>query len=501
MAEQDGLENRLKQLQEVLDERVTLLTKPPKRSRGKARHESTNQVPQRSQQSSQAAYGPSIAYQGTSPGTPGRPMPDRTPADGTSARETQAAVEFFKNGDFHVGRPLKEDVAFCPWHAVTSYPGRFIGKANRPRARVYFDSIYEGREWHFFYLHNPEKPQNEPFLMVPTAQFVDFLDQINKRLNIALVIPREMAPKFSIVFRGSGTPRPRFLARSSDQRTFKVEKFPEIDEDDIEAYEAVEAPRQKEIQKSLQVFSSRDPDKIKKDERREKEDAGMLLDTQRMLGLRTAVVPRDVVFICIDVEALEREPYPISEIGIAVLDTRDLKDKDPGPAGRDWWPLIKAFHLRVKEYSGLRNFRFVQGCPTKFSFGESTFPPKGQVAEAIMKALKPWYPADRDLVLVGHDVHQDIKYLAELGIRTQDMHFIRQIDSQILHKSWRQLRDGRGLEAVLSELCMQYQWLHNAGNDAVYTMRAVVGVAVEQRREEELLISGEKYVPALFLAK
>lgn len=133
MAEQDGLENRLKQLQEVLDERVTLLTKPPKRSRGKARHESTNQVPQRSQQSSQAAYGPSIAYQGTSPGTPGRPMPDRTPADGTSARETQAAVEFFKNGDFHVGRPLKEDVAFCPWHAVTSYPGRFIGKANRPR--------------------------------------------------------------------------------------------------------------------------------------------------------------------------------------------------------------------------------------------------------------------------------------------------------------------------------------------------------------------------------
>jgi hypothetical protein len=117
-----------------------------------------------------------------------------------------------------------------------------------------------------------------------------------------------------------------------------------------------------------------------------------------------------------------------------------------------------------------------------------------------MEILKPWYPGDRDLVLVGHDVHQDIKYLAELDIHTQDMRFIRQIDSQVLHKSWRQLKDGRGLEAVLSELCMQYQWLHNAGNDAVYTMRAVLGVAVEQKREEELLAKDEKFVPALFIA-
>ena len=62
------------------------------------------------------------------------------------------------------------------------------------------------------------------------------------------------------------------------------------------------------------------------------------------------------------------------------------------------------------------------------------------------------------------------------------------------------MKDGRGLEAVLSELCMQYKWLHNAGNDAVYTLRAVVGVAVEQVREEELVAKGEKYVPALFTA-
>lgn len=117
-----------------------------------------------------------------------------------------------------------------------------------------------------------------------------------------------------------------------------------------------------------------------------------------------------------------------------------------------------------------------------------------------MGILKPWTANDRDLVLVGHDVSQDIKYLRDLGIDTQDISFIRDIDSQVIHKSWRQLRDGRGLEAVLSELCMQFKFLHNAGNDAVYTLRAVIGVAVEQAREEELAAKGEKYVPALFEA-
>ena len=117
-----------------------------------------------------------------------------------------------------------------------------------------------------------------------------------------------------------------------------------------------------------------------------------------------------------------------------------------------------------------------------------------------MKVLKPLAANGRDLVLVGHDVSQDIKYLKDLGVDAREVSFIREIDSQVIHKSWRQRRDGRSLEAVLSELCMQFKYLHNAGNDAVYTLRAVIGVAVEQMREEELAAKGERYVPALFEA-
>lgn len=31
-----------------------------------------------------------------------------------------------------VGEPMSEDIAYCPWNLVRSYPERFIGKTNKP---------------------------------------------------------------------------------------------------------------------------------------------------------------------------------------------------------------------------------------------------------------------------------------------------------------------------------------------------------------------------------
>ena len=115
-----------------------------------------------------------------------------------------------------------------------------------------------------------------------------------------------------------------------------------------------------------------------------------------------------------------------------------------------------------------------------------------------MDILTPWYPAGRDLVLVGHDIQQDVKYLSSLGVDMETMKFTHEIDSQALHRSWRQTKDGRGLEHVLSELCIPSKNLHNAGNDAVYTLRAAIGVAVEDLRDQHMTARGETYVPALF---
>lgn len=95
----------------------------------------------------------------------------------------------------------------------------------------------------------------------------------------------------------------------------------------------------------------------------------MLREVQTYLRLNGNEAGFDAVFLCFDAEALERPPHPVSEIGIAILDLQDTHRLDSGPSGRDWWPKIKAHHLRTKEYSGLVNHRYVKGCPGAFDFG------------------------------------------------------------------------------------------------------------------------------------
>jgi hypothetical protein len=77
----------------------------------------------------------------------------------------------------------------------------------------------------------------------------------------------------------------------------------------------------------------------------------------------------DVVFVCVDIEANERVPTQITEIGIATLDTRDIKSLVPGVRGTNWTNKIRARHFRINEYKHIINSEFVSGCPNRFLFG------------------------------------------------------------------------------------------------------------------------------------
>ena len=109
--------------------------------------------------------------------------------------------------------------------------------------------------------------------------------------------------------------------------------------------------------------------------------------------------------------------------------------------------------------------------------------------------------AGRDLVLVGHDTKQDIQYLASIGVDVSDMKSItRMLDSQAIHQGWKDSDNGRGLEGVLTDLGMASKNLHNAGNDAVFTLRALIGVSIEEMRQCEANMNGEEYEPELWTA-
>lgn len=111
-----------------------------------------------------------------------------------------------------------------------------------------------------------------------------------------------------------------------------------------------------------------------------------------------------------------------------------------------------------------------------------------------MSILKPYIDAGRELALVGHDTQQDIKYLASLGVDIPDLKCIKRVlDIQSLHQSWRDLDNGSGLRTVLNDLGIQHRYLHNAGNDANYTLKALMGIVHESVRKQEAVKNGREY--------
>lgn len=99
--------------------------------------------------------------------------------------------------------------------------------------------------------------------------------------------------------------------------------------------------------------------------------------------------PVDAVFVCIDCEAFEFAQNKVStdkavylmgfsdpldqvtELGVAVLDTKEIAGMDPGLHGEQWVEKISYAHFRPVEYANVVNRRFVKGAESLFAFGNT----------------------------------------------------------------------------------------------------------------------------------
>ncbi|KHN99598.1 QDE-2-interacting protein [Metarhizium album ARSEF 1941] len=392
-----------------------------------------------------------------------------------------------------IGQPVDEEIAFCPWHAVVHYPARFVGKRNKPRAQPFFDKILEGKTWDFFYLHDPTEPEQKPCLLIPTVQFVGFLEGINQILASELVIPQGPNKRlFNLHFGVGGTPRPRYLLRSRDRKKLGIDEWPAANEEDVRAYkDAADVHRDLWLSEWDKTKQHSFPENRGGTYRAEKSRAArlqMLSQAQLHLGLQGAREPpaRPVTFICVDMEAIEVAPNPVSEIGIAVLNSEHLKGVDAGPSGQNWWHFIDAHHIRVKEYAGLVNYRFIQGCPNNFDFGTSVFSLQAALIETLNATFAKYANGSHDVFLVGHDIKSDLGYLSNIGFPISQLPgLVGNIDTQAIYRAWKDGTKSCSLGSVLADLDVRYKNLHNAGNDAVYTLRAMVAIALAGLQPEQ----------------
>ncbi|KAL2752504.1 hypothetical protein ACRALDRAFT_2111861 [Sodiomyces alcalophilus JCM 7366] len=416
-----------------------------------------------------------------------------------------------------VGELSEEGMTFVSWDLALQYPQMFIGNRNRPKATPLFEDILHGHIWDFFYIYSPKDLAARPKLFVPTKQFGRFLEFVNATLGIVLTIPEgEPGENFLVRF---DTPRPRYLGRCTSRSDFHAfpDRAPPAKDQDLctglspDAIERLLAKLNPNVRSSTRRRNAKDKkQRIAAEQRRES-----LHLVQRCLGLRpagglsgpgdcsppvdihgtAAATYTDAVFASIDIEVAEQSHRTILEVGISTFDSRRIVGITPGDAARNWMPFIQSHHLLVYDYRFMRNTKYVRGCPESFNFGY--MPMLADLANRVLAILSDCNKPDHDdaapddkgqqrpLILIGHGITADLDFLANINVEPAKIKgFARCIDTQDMHRSWHSLPNSRSLGTVLNDLDLAHSNLHNAGNDAAYTLQAMLALAVCARLSE-----------------
>lgn len=95
---------------------------------------------------------------------------------------------------------------------------------------------------------------------------------------------------------------------------------------------------------------------------------------------------------------------------------------------------------------------------------------------------------ERNIIFVGHDVKQDIDYLKKLDVHLSDIEEIKDvIDSSNMWQALRRAENKTGLGNVLFGLDLVGTNLHNGGNDAAYTLQAMIASAIKAEVDKDIL--------------
>lgn len=334
--------------------------------------------------------------------------------------------------------------------------------------------------------------------------------------------------------------RPRFLG-SADNRgkyDFFLGSVDPYEFSDMDSKDDFSLAAFKEMM-SFAAEANKNKSKARKKEKLEKNILNRqsmskeLLQAQRYLGLRPGeakeslpkapasninvsepaahLCESDVIIIAIDVEAYERAQGVITEVGVSTLDTRDLQGTAPGKNGQDWQQFVRARHFRVIEHQSYVNRDFVAGCEDNFDYGQSEWVPLRKMPSVLTQCFHEPFsksahtssaqtPVEEDpdqkrnIVLLGHDIGQDIQYCHKLGFSVQGRgNMINTIDTKAMYQAYTRDTSPRSLSNIMNDFDFIAWHPHNAGNDAVFTMWAMLATCVQDAAERGTEESKKKH--------
>ncbi|KAI9249189.1 hypothetical protein BDA99DRAFT_445723 [Phascolomyces articulosus] len=175
------------------------------------------------------------------------------------------------------------------------------------------------------------------------------------------------------------------------------------------------------------------------------------------------------VFCAIDIEAYEQDHSILLEIGWSLYDSKTDQYMDQ--------------HYLVNTYRHLTNGRYVSDEKLRFAFGTSVWCSLDQALKELRKDLDWCVQCDGGFVLVGHGLDSDLRYLQKakfgwpcangfgdtLDVNQSALVTICNTD-EMYGASISNLHNPPSLGSTLGLLGIDCWNLHNAGNDAHYTM-------------------------------
>jgi len=174
----------------------------------------------------------------------------------------------------------------------------------------------------------------------------------------------------------------------------------------------------------------------------------------------------DVVLVAIDFENVTAVKNgflvnPNCQAGVAILDTRLLEESSANEP-------LRTYNFAIGTPS------YIEEASKKFQFGDTitTSPQK------LSTRIRSLIPGKRKVVLVGHGVMSDVSALKALGFQFPTR-LLALLDTAQVAKEISNCWSG-SLGDLLRELGCPHSKLHCAGNDANYTLKALLLLAAKR---------------------
>ncbi|KAI8825076.1 uncharacterized protein EV422DRAFT_517338 [Fimicolochytrium jonesii] len=163
-------------------------------------------------------------------------------------------------------------------------------------------------------------------------------------------------------------------------------------------------------------------------------------------------------FLSLDIESYERDHAFLTEFGWSI--------SHPSATGP---PTITAKHFIVQEYLCFQNGAYVPDFRYSFMHGDSETIPLGDVLQHLEEDLSV-----EGTVLIGHGITSDFDMLESVGFDPRD--FVSKIydTKQIFQAKF--AVPAPNLAKMCEKLGFETKYLHNAGNDAYWTLIAFLSM-------------------------